>query len=72
MLLGSSYITKQIATEVSRLTDNVLQPIVQINARIISGILISVLLFFFNPFATILSIIVFSIAYFLIFLIVKN
>jgi ABC-type multidrug transport system fused ATPase/permease subunit len=72
ILLGSSYITKQIATEVSRLTDNVLQPIVQINARIISGILISVLLFFFNPFATVLSIIVFSIAYFLIFLIVKN
>ncbi len=72
IILGSSYITKQIATEVARLTDNVLQPIVQINARIISGILISVLLFFYNPFATILSIIVFSIAYFLIFLIVKN
>lgn len=72
ILLGSAYITKQIATEVSRLTDNVLQPIVQINARIISGILISVLLFFYNPFATLLSIIVFSLAYFLIFLFVKN
>jgi ABC-type multidrug transport system fused ATPase/permease subunit len=72
ILLGSSYITKQIATEVSRLTDNVLQPIVQINARIISGILISILLFLFNPFATVLSIVVFSIAYLVIFLIVKN
>ncbi len=72
ILLGSSYLTKQIATEVSRLTDNVLQPIVQINARIISGILISILLFIFNPFATVLSIIVFSIAYLVIYLIVKN
>uniref|UniRef100_UPI004047EE9E ABC transporter ATP-binding protein n=1 Tax=Algoriphagus sp. TaxID=1872435 RepID=UPI004047EE9E len=72
ILLGSSYITKQIATEVSRLTDNVLQPIVQINARVISGIFISVLLFFYNPFATLLSVIIFSIAYFLIFLFVKN
>ena len=69
---GSSHMTKQIATEVSRVTDNLLQPIVQINARVFSGILICLLLFFYNSFAAILSVTVFSFAYLIIYLFVKK
>lgn len=72
LTLGSSYITKQISSEVSRLTDNVLQPIVQINARIFSGLLICVLLFIYNPFAAFLSVAIFSFAYFIIYVFVKK
>jgi ABC-type multidrug transport system fused ATPase/permease subunit len=72
LTLGSSYITKQISSEVSRLTDNVLQPLVQINARIVSAILICLLLFIYNPFAALLSIVIFSIAYLLIYFFVKQ
>jgi ABC-type multidrug transport system fused ATPase/permease subunit len=70
--LGSAYITKQVSSEVSRLTDNVLQPIVQINARIFSGALICVLLFLYSPFAAFLSLSVFSIAYLIIYFFVKK
>lgn len=70
--LGNSYMTKQISTEVSRLTDNVLQPFVQINARIISAIFICLILFFYNPYASLLSISVFSIAYSIIYYFVKQ
>lgn len=70
--IGNSHITKQIATEVSRLTDNVLQPIVQINARIISGLFIFILLFYFNPIASLLAILIFSAAYILMYLVFKN
>jgi len=70
--LGNSYMTKQISTEVSRLTDNVLQPFVQINARIISAIFICLILFFYNPYASLLSISVFSIAYSIIYYFVKK
>ncbi len=70
--IGSSHITKQIATEVTRLTDNVLQPIVQINARIISGLFIFILLFYFNPAASIGAILIFSTAYLLMYYFFKN
>jgi HlyD family secretion protein len=72
LTLGSSYITKQISSEVSRLTDNVLQPLVQINARIVSAVLICLLLFIYNPFAALLSIAIFSIAYLSIYFFVKK
>ena len=70
--LGSSYITKQISSEVSRLTDNVLQPLVQINARLISGAFICILLLVYNSFAALLSIGIFSIAYLVIYFFVKQ
>lgn len=44
--VNSSFLTKQIATEVNRVTDNVIQPFVQINARIVACSCISFLFFF--------------------------
>lgn len=58
--------------EVSRFADNVLQPIAQINSRMVSGILISLLLLLMNPFVAILSSIIFAFSYFLMYKLVRG
>lgn len=69
---NSSLLIKQIATEVGRVTDNIFQPLVQINARIISVLLISGFLFFYNPSLSLAGILVFSICYSILFYFVRD
>ncbi len=70
--INSSDLVKKIATEVSRVTDNVLQPLVQINARIATIIFISLFVFLYNPVIAVVGVITLGAAYFLLFSIVKN
>ncbi|RBJ79154.1 ABC transporter ATP-binding protein [Pseudomonas sp. MWU12-2534b] len=69
---SSAQLTKQIATEVNRITDHLLQPLVQINARIIAAAFIALAIFFYNPFISIVGLIVFLFAYGLLFYIVRG
>jgi ABC-type multidrug transport system fused ATPase/permease subunit len=70
--LNSSELIKKIATEVTRVTDNILQPMVQINARIATIFFISVFIFIYNPYIAIIGVLVLSIAYLLLYATVKN
>ena len=69
---NSSLLIKQIATEVGRVTDNIFQPLVQINARIISVLLISGFLFFYNPALSLAGMLIFSICYSILFYFVRD
>lgn len=69
---SSSYLIKQIATEVSRVTDNVLQPYVQINARIIATLFISTAVFLYNPLVAVSGLTLFFISYYILFFAVKG
>ncbi len=69
---NSSVLIKQIATEVSRVTDNIFQPLVQINARIISVVLISGFLFFYNVIVSITGLLIIFICYYLLFYFVRD
>ncbi len=69
---NSSELVKKISTEVSRVTDNILQPIVQINARIITVFLISLAVFIYKPVMSFVFFIILVISYFFMFYFVRK
>lgn len=69
---SEAHLTKQIAVEVARVTDNILQPIVQINARIIVVCVVSTGVIIYEPFIALLAFFIISLGYGFIFLYVKN
>ena len=68
----SSQLTKQIATEVARVTDHILQPCVQINARIVAVLFISIAIFIYDPVISMVSLSMFLIIYYVLFISVRN
>jgi len=70
--IGPSYATKQIATEVNRVVDNILQPLAQINTRLASSFFIGVALLIYDFKSTLFSLILFSFSYFVIYAFVKR
>ncbi len=69
---NSADLIRKIATEVNRVTDNVLQPLVQINARIISILLIATFLFVYEPVISVICVFVLSLAYMMLFILVRG
>lgn len=70
--VGSAHLTKQIATEASRVTDHILQPMVQINARIMVVLLISVAIFIYNPVISVLGLFIFTLIYIAMYYLVRR
>ncbi|MEA9417314.1 ABC transporter ATP-binding protein [Aeromonas caviae] len=70
--VNSSELVKKIAVEVSRVTDNILQPAMQINARIATIIFISIFVLLYNPLVAIAGVLILSVSYCLLFTLVKN
>ena len=70
--LNSAELIKKIATEVNRVTDNVLQPIVQINARLATIAFISIFILIYNPYIAIAGVLILAFAYIVLFAFVKN
>lgn len=68
---SSAQLTKKIATEAQRLTDGVLVPIMQMNARIVLAMFMSLSIFIYDPQVAIIGLAVFAIAYFFLFKVVK-
>lgn len=69
---NSADIIKKIATEVGRVTDNILQPIVQINARIATVIFLSIFILLYNTTIAVVGILIISATYYILFGFVKN
>ncbi len=70
--VNSSELVNKISTEVNRVTDNILQPLMQIIARTATVILIAIFLFLYNTTITIVSIIVILFIYFVLFSLMKT
>ena len=70
--VNSTELVKKIAIEVNRVTDNILQPIMQINARVVTIAFISTFVFIYNPVIAISGVFVLSVAYMCLFNFVKN
>ena len=60
---SSSNLTKKIATETERVSQGILSPLMQMNARIVLVFSILFVMFLYDPFVIIISSIIFSIAY---------
>ena len=70
--VNSAEIMKKISTEVNRVTDNILQPTMQINARIATVVFVLVFVFVYNPTVAIIGVFTISLTYYILFGVVKN
>lgn len=65
-------ITKKISIESERLTQGILMPLIHINARISLILFITITLFFYNPAISLVGVIIFGVAYLLLFKLAKS
>lgn len=68
----SANLTKQIANETQRVTTLILMPLMQINSRIVFASALSLAIFVYNPYVAIIGILVFTLAYFILFKTVRK
>lgn len=69
---SSSYLTKQIASEAMRVTDSIIQPLLQMNAKIVLAIFISVSILIYDPVVAIIGLLIFACAYFSLYRLVRK
>ncbi|WP_063660035.1 ABC transporter ATP-binding protein [Aliivibrio fischeri] len=69
---SNSYLTKQIATESTRLSHAVIAPILQVNSKIIMLLVLFIAVFVKNPLGAMLAIGIFILLYFSIYSFSKN
>ena len=67
----SSYYSTIITVEVARITDNILQPLAQINSRLGSGVLIFLAMLFYSPMITLVATGFFALAYALMYRVLR-
>ncbi|MDP1540646.1 MAG: ABC transporter ATP-binding protein [Moraxellaceae bacterium] len=68
---SSAQLTKQIANESTRVTNFILQPLMHMNARIALGLLMSIAIFIYDPMVAIVGLVLFAVAYAILFKIVR-
>lgn len=68
---NTSIITKNLSTETLRMTDLVINPLMQMNAKIVLSLFIVGFIFLVNPVVAAIGISLFIIAYYIIYLLVK-
>jgi len=69
---SSSQLTNQIAQECGRITGGIINPLMQMNARIVMAVLMAVALFVFNPIVAITGLVIFASAYMAMYRIVRQ
>lgn len=69
---SSAQLTKQVATESTRITAGIIQPLMRMNAKIVLAILISVSILIYNPVIAVVGLLIFAIAYILLYKLVRK
>jgi ABC-type multidrug transport system fused ATPase/permease subunit len=69
---NSAHLAKKISIESSRLTSSILVPLMQLNARIVLVIMMLSMIFWLNPIVAVSALIIFGLAYMLLFKIVRK
>jgi ABC-type multidrug transport system fused ATPase/permease subunit len=69
---SSSQLTNQIAQECTRITNGIINPLMQMNARVVMAALMTVAIFIFNPAVAITGLVIFVVAYMAMYRIVRQ
>lgn len=69
---SSAQLTKQVATEAFRVTHNIISPLMQLNARAVLAVLISVAIISYNPWVALVGLVLFATGYFVIYKLVRK
>lgn len=71
-VVSSSYLSSNVSQECLRITGNIINPLMQMNAKIVTGLMISIGVFLYEPVVSIFSICVFGMAYFVLYKTVRG
>lgn len=69
---SSSTLTNKIAQETARVTNQIIHPLMLINAKFVLAILMVSTVFYINPYVASVGVAIFFVAYFLLYKVVKN
>lgn len=69
---SSAQLTKQVATESLRVTNGIVQPLMQMNAKVVLAVFISISILIYDPLIAITGLLIFACAYFLLFKLVRR
>ena len=69
---SSAQLTKQVSSEAMRITSGIVQPVMRMNAKVVLAIFISVGLLIYNPLVALGGLVVFILAYFLLYQLVRK
>lgn len=69
---SSAQLTKQVSTEAARISNGIIQPLVQMNAKLVLALFISISIVVYDPLIALLGLFIFSLAYFLLYRLVRK
>ncbi|MGM8886002.1 ABC transporter ATP-binding protein [Psychrobacter sp. 1U2] len=69
---SSAQLTKQVSTEAARISNGIIQPLVRMNAKLVLALFISVSIVIYEPLIALLGLSIFSLAYFLLYRLVRK
>ena len=69
---SSAQLTKQVSTEAARISSQIVQPLMAMNAKIVLALFISISIVIYDPVVAILGILIFSLAYFVLYRLVRQ
>lgn len=69
---SSAQLTKQVSNEASRVTNGIIQPLMNMNAKVVLAVFISVSILIYNPIIAIVGLAIFALAYFILYRLVRN
>ena len=69
---SSAQLTKQVSTEAARISSQIVQPLMTMNAKIVLALFISIGIVIYDPVIAILGLFIFSLAYFLLYRLVRQ
>jgi len=69
---SSAQLTKQVSTEAMRISNGIVQPLMQMNSKMVLALFISISIIFYDPLLAISGLFVFSLAYLLLYRLVRK
>ena len=69
---SSAQLTKQVSIEAMRITGGIIQPLMQMNAKVVLAVVISISILIYNPLIAIVGLFIFALAYFLLYKLVRK
>lgn len=69
---SSTQLTSQISQECDRITTSIIKPLMQMNAKLVMATMMAVAIFIYNPMVALAGSVIFSVAYMLLYRIVRQ
>jgi ABC-type multidrug transport system fused ATPase/permease subunit len=69
---SSSHLTNRIAVESARITGNIINPLMQMNAKLVMALFMALAIFLYNPLVAVAGLLLFSSAYILLYTTVRR